>query len=63
MNVTTSVHETCEANGLDDNGDLILPSGSNMRGMSRYFSATSKAKFKFSKGLSCGRVKKKMRAS
>lgn len=29
-----------------------LPSGSNMRGMSKYFSATSKAKFKFSSGLS-----------
>jgi hypothetical protein len=31
---------------------LYLPSGSNMRGISKYFSATSKAVFKFSKGLS-----------
>lgn len=33
-------------------GDMVLPSGSNIRGMSKYFSATSKAVFKFSKGLS-----------
>lgn len=29
-----------------------LPSGSNMRGISRYFSATSNAVFKFCSGLS-----------
>lgn len=32
--------------------NIHLPSASNMRGMSRYFSAISKAVFKFSIGLS-----------
>lgn len=31
----------------------LLPSGSNILGMSRYFSAMSKARFRFSNGLSC----------
>lgn len=34
-------------------GKLIkIPSGSNILGISKYFSATSKAVFKFSSGLS-----------
>lgn len=41
---------------------LHSPSGSNMRGMSRYFSATSKAVFKFSRGLSLDNLLQSIRS-
>ncbi len=34
-------------------GTAMIPSGSNMRGMSKYFSATSKARLRFFSGSSC----------
>ena len=46
-----NVNQSC--GGSEVESTVMLPSGSNILGMSRYFSAMSKARLRFSNGLSC----------